>query len=202
MKRVEKGVVRSLAEPNLTALSGQEAKFLAGGEYPVPIAQDLGQIGVEFKPFGIALNFIPRVIDNDVINLELEASVSAIDSSNGIVVNGFEIDAFTLRQTTVWLTDGDGLRYVESKGQRTAQRRGGRKRHWNWSPMLEWCYRQALERHGKQPNVYLLPAAHGGPYTANNWSRLFRLARTCSSQHLPRSCHVNKPCTSTIVKVL
>lgn len=71
----------------------------------------------------------------------------------------------------------DGLRYVESKGQRTAQRRGGRKRHWNWSPMLEWCYRQALERHGKQPNVYLLPAAHGGPYTANNWSRLFRLAR-------------------------
>ena len=107
----QKGVVRSLAEPNLTALSGQEAKFLAGGEYPVPIAQDLGQIGVEFKPFGIALNFIPRVIDNDVINLELEASVSAIDSSNGIVVNGFEIDAFTLRttSTTVELRDGESF---------------------------------------------------------------------------------------------
>ena len=107
----QKGVIRSLAEPNLTALSGQEAKFLAGGEYPVPIAQDLGQIGVEFKPFGIALNFIPRVIDNDVINLELEASVSAIDTSNGIVVNGFEIDAFTLRttSTTVELRDGESF---------------------------------------------------------------------------------------------
>ena len=107
----QKGVVRSLAEPNLTALSGQEAKFLAGGEYPVPIAQDLGQIGVEFKPFGIQLNFIPRVVDNQVINLELEAAVSAIDSSNGISVNGFEIDAFTRRSTstTVELRDGESF---------------------------------------------------------------------------------------------
>ncbi|MBB93594.1 MAG: general secretion pathway protein [Rhodobacteraceae bacterium] len=107
----QKGVVRSLAEPNLTALSGQEAKFLAGGEYPVPIAQDLGQIGVEFKPFGIQLNFIPRVVDDDVINLELEAAVSAIDASNGITVNGFEIDAFTRRSTstTVELRDGESF---------------------------------------------------------------------------------------------
>lgn len=107
----QKGVVRSLAEPNLTALSGQEAKFLAGGEYPVPVAQEEGTISVEFKPFGIELNFIPRVIDNDVINLELEAAVSAIDSSNGITVNGFSIDAFTRRSTssTVELRDGESF---------------------------------------------------------------------------------------------
>ncbi|MAC79869.1 MAG: general secretion pathway protein [Rhodobacteraceae bacterium] len=107
----KKGVVRSLAEPNLTALSGQEAKFLAGGEYPVPVAQEEGTISVEFKPFGIELNFIPRVIDNDVINLEMEAAVSAIDSSNGIEVNGFSIDAFTRRSTstTVELRDGESF---------------------------------------------------------------------------------------------
>ena len=60
-----KGVVRTLAEPNLVALSGQEAKFLAGGEYPVPISQEGGTITVEFKPFGVELNFVPRVVDGD-----------------------------------------------------------------------------------------------------------------------------------------
>lgn len=107
----QKGVVRTLAEPNLTALSGQEAKFLAGGEYPVPVAQDNDTISVEFKPFGIELNFIPRVVDNSLINLELNASVSAIDPTNGFSVNGFTIDAFTRRETstTVEMRDGESF---------------------------------------------------------------------------------------------
>jgi len=107
----QKGVVRTLAEPNLTALSGQEAKFLAGGEYPVPVAQELETISVEYKPFGIELNFIPRVVDQDVINLELQAAVSAIDSSNGVTVNGFSIDAFSRRETstTVEMRDGESF---------------------------------------------------------------------------------------------
>lgn len=107
----QKGVVRTLAEPNLTALSGQEAKFLAGGEYPVPVAQEEGAISVEFKPFGIELNFIPRVVDKDVINLELLAAVSAIDPNNGVIFNGFQIDAFTRRETstTVEMRDGDSF---------------------------------------------------------------------------------------------
>ena len=107
----QKGVVRTLAEPNLTALSGQEAKFLAGGEYPIPVAQDGGAISVEFKPFGIELNFIPRVVDQDVINLELMAAVSAIDPNNGVNFNGFEIDAFQRRETstTVEMRDGESF---------------------------------------------------------------------------------------------
>lgn len=107
----QKGVVRTLAEPNLTALSGQEAKFLAGGEYPVPVAQDNQTITVEFKPFGIELNFIPRVVDKDIINLELTAAVSAIDTSNGININGFQIDAFSRRETstTVEMRDGESF---------------------------------------------------------------------------------------------
>ena len=107
----QKGVVRTLAEPNLTALSGQEAKFLAGGEYPIPVRQRDQAITVEFKPFGIELNFIPRVVDKDVINLEMMAAVSAIDPTNGVNFNGFEVDAFTRRETssTVEMRDGESF---------------------------------------------------------------------------------------------
>lgn len=107
----QKGVVRTLAEPNLTALSGQEAKFLAGGEYPIPVAQTDGAISVEFKPFGIELDFVPRVVDKDVINLELMAAVSALDPGNGVVFNNFEIDAFQRRETstTVEMRDGESF---------------------------------------------------------------------------------------------
>ena len=106
-----KGMVRTLAEPNLTALSGQEAKFLAGGEYPVPVAQENNTVTVEFKPFGIELNFIPRVVDGDLINLELEAAVSAIDPANGFEVDAFRIDAFSRREasTTVEMRDGESF---------------------------------------------------------------------------------------------
>ncbi|MGI3163283.1 type II and III secretion system protein family protein [Pseudooceanicola sp. 200-1SW] len=106
-----KGVVRTLAEPNLTALSGQEAKFLAGGEYPVPVAQDSTSVTVEYKPFGVELDFVPRVVDGDVINLELSAAVSAIDSTNGYEINSFRIDAFSRREasTTVEMRDGESF---------------------------------------------------------------------------------------------
>ena len=106
-----KGVVRTLAEPNLVALSGQEARFLAGGEFPVPVAQDNDTVSVEFKPFGVELAFIPRVVDGDLINLELEAAVSEIDPTNGFQLDGFEIDAFTRRETstTVELRDGESF---------------------------------------------------------------------------------------------
>ena len=106
-----KGMVRSLAEPNLIALSGQEAKFLAGGEYPVPVAQDGGTISVEFKPFGVELNFIPRVIDGDLINLEMETAVSSIDPDNGFNLESIRIDAFRRREasTTVELRDGESF---------------------------------------------------------------------------------------------
>jgi pilus assembly protein CpaC len=107
-----KGSVRFLAEPNLTALSGQEAKFLAGGEYPVPVAQENDTISVEFKPFGVELNFVPRVVNGDLINLQLSAAVSALDPANGVNLGGgFQIDAFTRRETstTVEMRDGESF---------------------------------------------------------------------------------------------
>ncbi|MFK7836586.1 MAG: type II and III secretion system protein family protein [Sulfitobacter sp.] len=108
----QKGVVRFLAEPNLVALSGQEARFLAGGEYPVPLAQVDNRISVDYKPFGVELAFIPRVVGKDLINLELKAAVSAIDPTNSLNLgNGLEIAAFTRRETssTVEMRDGESF---------------------------------------------------------------------------------------------
>lgn len=104
----QKGVVRTLAEPNLSALSGQEATFLAGGEYPIPVAQDNGVYTVEYKPFGIELKFIPRVVDQDIINLELRAAVSALDPSASVTANGLTLNAFSRRETTTTVEMRDG----------------------------------------------------------------------------------------------
>ncbi len=107
----QKGIVRTLAEPNLTALSGQQAKFLAGGEFPIPVAQDNDTTSIEFKPFGVELNFIPRVLDENVINLEMAAAVSSIDTANSITTNGINVPAFRRRDTstTVSLRDGESF---------------------------------------------------------------------------------------------
>lgn len=106
-----KGVVRTLAEPNLTALSGQEARFLAGGEVPIPVLSDGGGVGVEFKPFGVEMNFTPTVVDGDQINLVINAAVSAIDPTNAVVSNGISINAFSRREatTTVEMRDGESF---------------------------------------------------------------------------------------------
>ncbi|OIQ32181.1 MAG: general secretion pathway protein [Roseobacter sp. MedPE-SWchi] len=107
----QKGVVRTLAEPNLSALSGQEAKFLAGGEFPIPVPDGDGAIALQFKPFGVEMNFIPRVVDGDLINLELRTAVSAIDAANSITTNTITVPAFSRREasTTVELRDGESF---------------------------------------------------------------------------------------------
>jgi pilus assembly protein CpaC len=105
-----KGVVRTLAEPNLTALSGQQAKFLAGGEYPIPVSSDNG-ITIEYKPFGVELEFIPRVVNGDQINLEMKAAVSGVDSTVSYNVDGFTLNSFSRRETstTVEMRDGQSF---------------------------------------------------------------------------------------------
>lgn len=102
-----KGVVRTLAEPNLTALSGQEATFLAGGEYPVPVADD-GSIAIEYKPFGVEMKFQPTVVDGDLINLQIAAAVSSIDGSITTEANGVTLNAFKRRETTTTVEMRDG----------------------------------------------------------------------------------------------
>ncbi len=113
-----KGAITTLAEPTLVALSGETASFLAGGEFPVPIAQSGGTttgvasstaITVEFKPFGVSLAFTPTVLADGVINLEVAPEVSSIDRANSIVVGGLVIPGLQTRRarTTVELRDGE-----------------------------------------------------------------------------------------------
>lgn len=103
-----KGLVRTLAEPNLSALSGQEARFLAGGEYPVPVENDDGGITIEYKPFGVELTFTPRVVDDGVINLQLNAAVSAIDTAVDFGTDTFNVNSFRRRETSTVVEMRDG----------------------------------------------------------------------------------------------
>lgn len=105
-----KGMVRTLAEPNLVAISGQDAEFLAGGEYPIPVVED-NSVKVEYRPFGVQLNFKPTVVQGDLINLELGAIVSAIDPTVAVQTNGITVNGFSVRRTltTVELRDGESF---------------------------------------------------------------------------------------------
>jgi pilus assembly protein CpaC len=111
-----KGLVRSLAEPNLIALSGDAARFLAGGEFPVPVASTatagaLPTVTIEFKKFGVELAFVPTVLSRGTINLRVEPSVSELDFTNAVQISGTTIPALTLREsrTTVELRDGQSF---------------------------------------------------------------------------------------------
>ncbi len=107
----QKGNYRSLAEPNLIAYSGQEASFLAGGEFPVPIVQTAtGMVTVMFKEFGVRLRFTPT-ITGDVIRLHVRPEVSALDFNNGVTLSGFRIPSLSSRyaDTEVELRDGQSF---------------------------------------------------------------------------------------------
>jgi pilus assembly protein CpaC len=112
----QRGLIKTLAEPNLVTMSGDTASFLAGGEFPVPVVQS-GQIGalptitVLFKPFGVSLSLTPTVIDGERVNLVVAPEVSEIDRTNAVEVNGFFIPGLTTRRatTTVELRDGESF---------------------------------------------------------------------------------------------
>ena len=120
-----KGLVRNLSEPDLVALSGDTASFLAGGEIPVPVVQPgtPPTATVEYKPFGVQLTFSPTVVAGGIINLRLAPSVSELDYANAVVVSGFRIPALTKREarTTIELRDGQSFAIaglLQSKGLR------------------------------------------------------------------------------------
>jgi pilus assembly protein CpaC len=108
----ENGLARVLAEPTLVTLTGQEARFLAGGEIPVPVSGALGQIGVTWKRFGIGLSFTPTVLDAGTINLKMAAEVSDLDPSNGIQSSGLVIPGLATRQAETTIRAGDGQSFA------------------------------------------------------------------------------------------
>ncbi len=107
----ENGVIRTLAEPNLVAMSGDTASFLAGGEFPIPIAQDEGQISITFRQFGVGLSFTPTVLDDGIINLKVAPEVSQIDTTNAVSVGGVAVPGLRVRRadTTVELRNSQSF---------------------------------------------------------------------------------------------
>jgi pilus assembly protein CpaC len=122
----QKGLVRTLAEPNLVALSGDTASFLAGGEYPVPVPGTLGQVTIDYKRYGVGLAFTPTVLNNGKINLKIEPEVSQLDKSNPVQVAGIAVPPLIVRRasTTVELRDGQSFvigGLLQNVGQSTIQ---------------------------------------------------------------------------------
>ncbi len=112
----ENGMLKILAEPSLTSLSGEEAQFLAGGEFPIPVPQQLGGTGtntitVQYKPYGVALKFVPYVLSKNRIRIQVQPEVSDISPENSINTGGFTIPSFVTRRTstTVELAPGESF---------------------------------------------------------------------------------------------
>jgi len=105
------GLVTTLAEPTLTALSGETASFLAGGEFPVPISQSLGSVTIEYKQFGVGLAFTPIVLSDGRISMRVRPEVSELSAEGSIRLNGFNVPALTTRraETTVELGSGQSF---------------------------------------------------------------------------------------------
>jgi pilus assembly protein CpaC len=112
-----KAVVKVLAEPNLVALSGDTASFLAGGEFPVPVASTPAVAGavptvtIEFKPFGVSLSFTPTVLEDGLINLIVVPEVSQIDNTISVIANGIQVPGISTRRvkTSVEVRDGESF---------------------------------------------------------------------------------------------
>ncbi len=107
----QRGLVTTLSQPNLTALSGETAEFLAGGEFPIPLSQGLGTTTVEYKKFGVSLAYTPTVLANGRIALRVRPEVSELSSQGAVTLNGFQIPALTIRraETSVELGSGESI---------------------------------------------------------------------------------------------
>jgi pilus assembly protein CpaC len=110
----EKGLAKILAEPTLTTLTGQEAKFLSGGEFPIPVPQGLDTITIEFKEFGVGLRFLPVVLSSGHINLKLSVTVSELSDCSSVIIEGqtvsrtFAVPCLEKRDASGTIELGDG----------------------------------------------------------------------------------------------
>ena len=106
------GLVTTLAEPNLTALSGETAEFLAGGEFPIPLSQGLGTTTIEYKKYGVSLAYTPTVLANGRISMRVRPEVSQLSSDGAIVLNGFQVPALTVRRAETTIELGSGQSFM------------------------------------------------------------------------------------------
>lgn len=106
------GLVTTLANPNLTALSGETASFLAGGEIPIPLSQSLGTVSVEYKQYGVSLAFTPTVLADGRISMRVRPEVSQLSTTGAVTLNGFEVPGLTTRRAETTVELGSGQSFV------------------------------------------------------------------------------------------
>ncbi|CDX14304.1 conserved exported hypothetical protein [Mesorhizobium plurifarium] len=105
-------VASVLAEPNLTAMSGVSANFLAGGEFPIPVVQGSGQVSVEFRHFGIGLEFVPTVLNNEQINIRVKSEVSELSTQGAVQINGISVPGVSTRRADTAVELGSGQSFA------------------------------------------------------------------------------------------
>lgn len=106
------GLITTISEPNLTALSGETATFLAGGEFPIPLSQGLGTVTIEYRDFGVSLAYTPTVLANGRISLRVRPEVSELSTQGSVTLNGFQVPALTIRRTETTVELGSGQSFM------------------------------------------------------------------------------------------
>ncbi len=163
------GLVTTLAQPNLTALSGETADFLAGGEYPIPISQGLGTTSIEYKRFGVSLSYTPTVLANGRISLRVRPEVSELSSQGSITLNGFEVPALTVRRTETTIELGSGQSFMiaglmSNNAQNTVQKLPGA----GDVPILGSLFRSTSFKRGETELVIVVTPYLVNPVDAND----------------------------------
>jgi pilus assembly protein CpaC len=157
------GLSTTLAQPNLTALSGETADFLAGGEYPIPISQGLGATSIEFKRYGVSLSYTPTVLANGRISLRVRPEVSELSAAGSINLGGFSIPGLTVRRTETTVELGSGQSFMiagllSNSSQNTIQKLPGA----GDLPILGSLFRSTSFRRGETELVIVVT-----PYLVN-----------------------------------
>ncbi len=163
------GLVTTLSSPNLTALSGETADFLAGGEYPIPISQGLGTTSVEYKKFGVSLAYTPTVLANGRISIRVRPEVSEMSSQGSIKLNVFQVPALTVRraETTVELGSGQSFMIaglMSNSSQNAVDKMPGA----GDIPILGSLFRSTSFRRGETELVIIVTPYLVNPVNAND----------------------------------
>jgi pilus assembly protein CpaC len=162
------GLVTTLAQPNLTALSGETADFLAGGEYPIPISQGLGATSVEFKKYGVSLSYTPTVLANGRISLRVRPEVSELTTQGAVVLGSYTIPGLTVRRTETTVELGSGQSFMiagllSNNSQNTIQKLPGA----GDLPILGSLFRSTSYRKGETELVIVVTPYLVNPVDAN-----------------------------------
>ncbi|WP_091147194.1 type II and III secretion system protein family protein [Novosphingobium sp. CF614] len=157
------GLVSTLAQPNLTALSGETAEFLAGGEYPIPVSQGLGSTSIEYKKYGVSLSYTPTVLANGRISMRVRPEVSELSSQGSVNLNGYDVPALTVRRTETTIELGSGQSFMiagllSNNTQNTIQKMPGA----GDLPILGSLFRSTSYRRGETELVIIVT-----PYLVN-----------------------------------